>query len=142
MLGVIFSLVAALGWGSSSALARVGLQRIRPSVGTFVSLCSSLVLVTTVTCLSDLDTLLSVSLATVLWFALVGVLNYSLGRQFSYLAVRRVGASRAQPLVSASPLFAIILAIIFLKEAITIGICVGAILILAGIYLITSSESR
>ena len=38
MLGVIFALLAAVCWGFSAILVRLGLQSLRPTTGTWISL--------------------------------------------------------------------------------------------------------
>jgi len=56
---------------------------------------------------------------------------------FNYLGVARLGAARATPLINSSPLFTTILALVFLREQITLKILLGVLCIVAGITVLT-----
>lgn len=75
-----------------------------------------------------------------LWFGLLGIINYVMGRQFNYISIRRIGVTRASPLFSSSPLFAMILAVSFLGESVNPAIVVGTLTIVGGLYLVVTSQ--
>jgi len=139
-LGIPLALVAAMGWALAGVLARLGLRNMKVATGTSISLVSSFVFVGIFAILFDLDAFYDVGLAAVGWFALAGVTNFALGRQLNYHAISRIGASRASPIFATAPLFAIILAILFMGERINILIALGAVSVLAGLWLVTTSE--
>ena len=56
---------------------------------------------------------------------------------FNYMGVARLGAARATPLVNTSPLFTTILALVFLREHITLKILLGMLCIMAGATVLT-----
>ena len=74
------------------------------------------------------------------WFAACGITGPCLGRLFNYLGVARLGAARATPLINASPLFTTILALVFLREQITLKIALGVLSIVAGIVVLTGQK--
>jgi drug/metabolite transporter (DMT)-like permease len=74
------------------------------------------------------------------WFAAVGILGPCLGRVFNYIGVDRMGAARATPLINSSPLFTTILALVFLREQITLKILCGVICIVGGIAVLTGQR--
>jgi DME family drug/metabolite transporter len=63
-----------------------------------------------------------------------------LGRVFNYLGVARLGAARATPLINSSPLFTTVLALVFLREQITLKIFLGVLCTVAGIALLTGQR--
>ena len=72
--------------------------------------------------------------------ATVGITGPCLGRVFNYMGVARLGAARATPLINSSPLLTTILALVFLREQITIKIFLGALCIVAGIVVLTGQR--
>ena len=141
MTGIILAIIAASCWAWSAIFARLGLNTgIRASTGTMVSIISSFLLVGILAFALDFSDVLLLTPMALLWFALIGVVNYILGRQFNYASINRIGVVRASPLFSTSPLFAMILAVSFLGESINPAIVVGTLAIVTGIYLVVSSR--
>lgn len=66
-------------------------------------------------------------------FVLAGIAGTLLGRLLFYAGIKRIGASRAEPIKASMPLHATILAVLFLGEAVTRGQFVGVLLVVAGI---------
>jgi drug/metabolite transporter (DMT)-like permease len=103
--------------------------------GTLVSLLSGLGFMTIVVLLAQPDELLRVSPGGLAIFALVGVLNFPMGRFFNYLSIDHIGVGRSTPILASSPLFALIVAVVFTGERLTLGTAAGTALILGGVYL-------
>ncbi len=140
MLGILLALTAALCWGTAAIFARLGLARIKPSMGTLISMLASLALVGSLALITRFNDVRYISLKALVLFGLIGVMNYFLGRQLNYSSIRRIGVTKATPLFATAPLFAIILAIIFLGENINIPIILGTLSVMAGLYLVISSK--
>ena len=141
MTGILLALAAACCWAWSAILARLGLSTgIKASTATFISIVASFLLVAVVALCSDFDDIIRLTPIALLWFGLIGIINYVLGRQFNYASINRIGVVRASPLFSSAPLFAMILAIIFLGESINPAIVIGTVTIVAGIYLVVTSQ--
>ena len=140
MLGVLLSLAAALGFGGSAVLARVGLQYVSPVTGTLVSLLVEIVITTTLALVFHFDEIWALTAIAFGWFLLVGVLNYPLGRLLNFNSVSKIGVARATPVVGASPLFAAALAVTIGGETMTWTIFVGTLAIVGGIALIVSQK--
>ncbi len=141
MVGILFGLSAGVFWGVSSILARIGLQHIRPSTGTFLSIVTSFTVAAIAALIFEFGALISLSLQAILFFALAGILGQAAGRYFSYSGIKRLGASRNSPLAGTSPFFATIMAIVFLNETVTAVILGGILFLVAGVYLLTSGKS-
>lgn len=140
MLGILLAITAALSWATAYIFARLGLQRIKPSTGTLISLVSSVALVGSLSLLVNFDAIVSLSLTALLWFGLIGIINYAIGRQFRYLGIRHIGVAKASPIFASSPLFAMILAVTFTGETINLAIVSGTLCIVAGLSLLVTSQ--
>ena len=142
MLGVLFGLLAATCWGFSAILVRLGLQYIRPTTGTWVSVIPGSIFVMALAVVFNWDDITSLAAIAFVWFALAGLFNFALGRFLNAVSIQRAGVARATPLFSTAPLFATILAIIFLGESVTPWLLLGTVTIVSGIALITSEQVR
>ena len=142
MLGVAFGLMAATCWGFSAILVRLGLQHLRPTTGTWTSLVPGGILVMSLAVVFNLDDITTLAAIAFFWFALGGLFAFALGRFLNAVSIQKAGVARATPLFSTAPLFATILAIIFLGETVTLWLLLGTVTIVTGIILITSEQLR
>lgn len=140
MLGIVLAITAAFCWGTAAIFTRLGLQNIKVSTGTFISTLSSLLLIGLLALALNFDDVVHLSPAALLWFALIGIVNFVLGRQFNYAAIRYIGVTKASPLFAAAPLFAMFLALTFLGESVNVAIVIGTSVIMLGLYLVVTSE--
>lgn len=135
-MGILFAILASLSWGLSGILARLAVGSIGTLAGTFISLVASLAVIAGAVLVFQPGSFLVLTLSAVLWFAFIGVVSYLPGRYSQYKGIELIGASRAVALSAVGPLFAMVVAVIFLKEAVTMPILVGILCIVAGAYLI------
>lgn len=129
-----------LFFGIGSIFARLGLQHIKPMTGTFISMVSSLVLIGLLSLLTDFEATVSPSATALLWFGMIGVINFVAGRQFNYLSIRKIGVTKAGPIFASNPLFAMVLAVTFLGETITVLTIIGTLCVVVGLSLVVTSE--
>ena len=140
MLAVVLALLAALGFASSGIFARVGLQRVNPSVGVFISLMASFTITMSLAITLNLKEIASLPLLAFLWIFLLGLINYPLARVLNFTSVSRIGASRSSTIVASAPLVTAILAILFLGERPNVFIVLGTVGIIAGLVLVVSER--
>ncbi len=133
--------LAAIFWGGSNTSARVGLQSVKAKIGICFTFATVLSVTLITTLIFDFEGLISVSIADVGWFALIGILNFALGNFFLYQAITYVGAARGVSAAHASPLFALIFATMFLGEIPSILVIMGTASIIIGVYSLLN-ESR
>jgi drug/metabolite transporter (DMT)-like permease len=138
---VFLALGAAVSWGFSASLVRIGLRYLSTATGTLISLISGCLLTGALVLVFELDALTSLSAEALALFAVIGILNFPLGRFLNYLSVARLGVGRSTPILASAPLFAMVLAVIFTGESITIVTLIGTALILAGLYITLRSRS-
>ena len=105
-----------------------------------MGLLASVPLLSLVFCFYPRSVTQAVAPQAAVWFAAVGLLGSCLGRVFNYIGVKRLGAARATPLINSSPLFTTVLALVFLREQITLKILLGVLCIVSGIVVLTGQR--
>ena len=142
MVPVLLALIAAASWGFSAVLVRVGLRDASTSAGTLVSLVAGCLFMGTLVMVLQFDELRGVSPRALLFFGVIGVLNFPVGRFFNYMGMSRLGVGRSTPLLASAPLFAVLIAVIFTGEQIRVATAAGGALILSGLYVTLSGRTR
>jgi len=140
MLGILLAIAAAFFWGTSAIFSRLGLQNIKASTGTLISILSSILVVGLLALTLNFDDIIHISPTALLWFGLIGVVNYVLGRQFNFLSITHIGATKATTLFASAPFFAIILAVTLIGESINPTSIIGTFVVIAGLYLVITSQ--
>ena len=87
------------------------------------------------------EEILSLPLTAFAWFAILGLITFSLARFLYYTGVRFAGVTRAGTLSASRPFFATILALIFLREVPTLWSALGMLIIVSGIALVASEPA-
>ena len=142
MEGIAFALLAAVGFASSAIFTRLAGRGIGVPTGTALSVISSLALAVIPALLLDLPAFAKISIAGFLWIALLAFINYPLARMLNFFAISRIGAARASPLFSSSPLWATLLAVIFLGERPHWVVVIGTLCIVAGAITIVAERRQ
>ena len=70
MVGILFGILAATCWGFSAVLVRFGLQYLRPTTGTWISLIPGVVLVMGLALVFNQDAFPELTVLAFVWFAL------------------------------------------------------------------------
>ena len=140
MLGVLLGLSAALGFGIAAVFARVGLQDIKATTGTLVSLVVGTIITMALAFVFHTDAILKLAGVAFLWFLLSAIINFPLGRLLNITGVSMAGVSKSAPIVGSSPLFATILAISIGGESINTMIAIGTLSIIGGLAMILSQR--
>jgi len=138
-IALLFAFGAALCYAFADVIARFGLQRANPLIGSMIALVSSV---------SFFAFLIVGTGATFphlgrhyLWVAAGGACNPGLFFVLYFIGIGKIGVSRAAPIKGSSPLFASLLAIAFLAERPTWYHLAGVLLVVAGIGLISSGST-
>ena len=133
MTAIGLSFLAIMGFGSATIFARIAMPRVGPMPVVFISLVFSFLasgILAGIFAYSDFATLPLIVLA---WCVMLGAFNFLGGRNLSYLAVGRIGASRAGAIVGTSAVFASILAIAFTGERPHWVVLVGTVVVVGGL---------
>ena len=141
VLALLLGTAAAIAFGFVPLFARLGLIHLRTNTGVLTSMLAGLFVVGLFAVPLHIHDMVAISMRTLLWVAIIGFVNYRLGRFFNYTSVRLAGVARASPLLATSPLWATLGAIIFLGEAPNLATLLGAIAVVGGVVLIVSERS-
>ncbi len=106
------------------------------TLGTFLSLLSGLVLMIAVVAVFQRDEMADVTLKVVAIFSLVGLFNFVMGRYLNFLSISHLGVTRSTPVLATTPLFATVLAVIFLGETVNGLTLLGTGLVIGGLYMV------
>jgi drug/metabolite transporter, DME family len=137
LYGECLALMTAMLWGTIPVLVRKALPYSSASVAVLLGSLASVPLLFLVFSFHPRPVTQAVAPQAAAWFAAVGVMGPGLGRAFNYAGVARLGAARATPLINSSPLCTTILALVFLREQLTLKILLGVLCIVAGITVLT-----
>ena len=140
MLGIALSLLAGVGFGATAVFARLGLQHIRTTSGTLISLMVSTAIALAIALGLHSREVFGLSGVVFFWFLLAGILTFPLGRLLNYTGVHLAGVTRASPIVGAAPLFATALAVTIGGETVNAPILFGTVAIIGGLGLVLSQQ--
>jgi transporter family protein len=141
MFAILLAVLAALSWGFSAVFVRSGLRHVQTALGTLISLTAGLVFTAVLVLIFQLDDALHASREAILLFGLIGILNFPIGRFFNYMSMSRLGVGRSTPILASAPLFAVVIAVVFTGEQLTLATAAGTALIIGGVY-VTLTGSR
>lgn len=139
-IAVGLGLGAALSWGVTQAVMKLGLQTVDGVTFAFLRPVVALLLIVPFVVLADEFTWVPASVFAV---AIVGgVLNAFVGTALYYYAVKRSPVHQAASLANTSPFWSVLLAVLFLRESATSATFGAAVLVVAGSYLLIRRGSQ
>ena len=137
MDAVLLAVTSAFLFGAMTVALRVALERgAAPESGAVYTVVPALGVVLPVAAFEGGD------LSGIWPFLLAGLLGPGLSQLLFTLAVDEAGPSRASVVVGTAPLFSVVIAAIFLDEALEAALVTGAVLIVAGGVLLVSERDR
>jgi drug/metabolite transporter (DMT)-like permease len=137
--GVLWAILAGLGFGVFQAFNRRAGRSIDSNLSTFMLLVVSAIILAVVSLLTeDLSMLRHTSLMAYVNFGLAGFVHFYLGWTFLNISQKRIGASRTGALIGTTPLFAFVVGLVFFGETLNLPIIVGIMLVVGGVYLVSN----
>lgn len=137
---VVLALLTAAGWGASDPLSKAGMER----GGTPFQVALTVVFVSVVVYWAALLARGSAVLSYPAWvlglFVATGLAATALARVLNYVGVQRAGASINAATVNTRPVWATVLAVVLLGEAVTVQGAVGIVVVVAGLVVLAFSE--
>lgn len=140
MTGILFALGASTVWGIGNVWIRLALRDMRPTTSAVFSLFSGLLLLLPLSFWLHWDALTAMTLGALAAVFFYGMSNFLLGRFLNYSSISRIGLNRSVPIVSASPVPALALAVLLLGEEINLLLVIGGLTVMAGILLIVTDR--
>ena len=143
-LGLILSILAALGFALASVFVRRGTVRAGES---FTAVSISVFLGTVLFLLFIMFTakwnaFLSISWRGWLLLGAAGIMHLVAGRFFFYTSIRLIGANIALSIIQTSIFFSVILGVLLLGESITVLLVVGVLFLGFGAILISTHKAE
>jgi len=136
----IVAIFSSMGWAGDSVLVRLGTRKSNIFAAMFVSF------VVTATCIwtyllitTRLDFLLS---RAMIYYLISGCLQPLFARALYYEGLTRIGVSRAGPLRAVEPLFAAVVALLFLQEEPGLMVYLGTLLIVTSVWFISGKQKE
>lgn len=143
MIGEFTALGAALSWTVSAVLYKEALAKTRPISANIVRLgCTSMFLLVLLAVLGRLDVLTSLSWYAVVLAGISGVIGLGLGDTLYLTSLKLLGVARAVSITCVYPLFNVLWAIFIVKEAVTLPVVAGAVMIVLGIWLLSGEQKE
>jgi len=140
--GIFYAVVAGLFWGSSPVLVKRGLVGSDVSAATLYQQATILLTLVFAAVLEGNLMAQKIAPQPLAVFVATGVVGAYLGRTLFVKSVAQIGASRAQSLNNSSPLITVLLAALLLGETLTPAVLGGVLLIVAGVFFATRTESE
>jgi len=141
--GVLWATASGIGFGVFQSLNRRAIRGIEdPSVSTFIQLAVATAVLVVASLLSeDPAELADASGDAIVLFALAGIIHFVLGWLLLNLSQARIGASRTAPLITLTPLFGVVLAMVTLGELPSVAALAAIAPIMIGAWLLASRGS-
>lgn len=140
--GIFYAVVAGMFWGSSPVLVKRGLVGSDVSAATLYQQATILLTLVFAAVLEGNLMAQKIAPQPLAVFVATGVVGAYLGRTLFVKSVAQIGASRAQSLNNSSPLITVLLAALLLGETLTPAVLGGVLLIVAGVFFATRTESE
>ena len=138
--GALIALLVPVCFGSGMVLARVGLVHVPPGAGNFLSLVVGWALVASVTVILHPDALFGVSLGAFGWLAMIGVVNFPVGRFMNFASIKHLGVLRANPILAMAPVVSAFEGAVFLGERVNWRIGAGTALAVSGVIIVVYAQ--
>ena len=130
-MAIALALFSSLLISGTTIIMKKGIERTNPtSAMLVVTLVGTLVLLVISLPLVQLAHLKSKAF---LVFVLAGIFSPALVRWLYFISLDRIGPSMSSSIISTGPAFTAIIAAVFLKEKLTVGVSLGILLIIGGI---------
>ncbi|MDE0299270.1 MAG: DMT family transporter [Candidatus Poribacteria bacterium] len=132
-VGILLALLTALFWGLSTVLLKAGLTTLTPIQVNSVRLPFVTVILYTAWTLGSKKTG-KPSMSSLLLIAGTGIFSMGFGSLLYLMALSKIGPSKTSALISTSPVFSLIMALVFLKEKISLRLALGVGLCVIGVW--------
>ena len=141
MIGVVLSLCSAAVFGANSIIARRGVLRVSSRyIATLSVFTGPFFFLPIAVITGDIFGLGEISWRGYIYLALSGVTHFALGRTWGYKSLGIIGSTRSNVVTNLNPIVSIALAMLVLKERLTILMVFGILLSLSGPLLIILKE--
>lgn len=142
MSGELVAILSALLWAMASVLLAMGAQRLSVMPLNLIRcVLSTAFFWALLPFFGGIEAVAAIPAGNWLWLVLSVVLLLIVGDLFYFRSLKMAGVSWAMPVASTNPLFAVLFAALFLDEPLSWDLLAGAVLVVAGIIVISRSSA-
>ena len=135
MIGELSALGAAICWTISAIMYKRALFKAKPVSANIVRLvCTSIILVACLAIIGKFGALINLPAYAVVLACFSGIIGLGFGDTLYMMSLKLIGVARAVPITCIYPLFNLLWAVFLVREPITLGVILGAVTIVFGIW--------
>lgn len=139
-IAAAIALAVSVNFGVAAHVQHIATDHMDVATGTLVNIATTAVIFGALSPLYlEPATLVTPPVA---YFAVAGLIVPAVSITFSTLAVKTIGPGLTAGLAATSPVFAMVIAVVFLGEVVTSSILLGTLIVMAGIMLIAGFRGR
>jgi DME family drug/metabolite transporter len=143
MIGELAALGAAISWTASALLYKKALQETKPIQANIIRLtCTGLILFLFIIAIGKFNILTGLAADAAILAGASGIVGLGVGDTLYMASLKSIGVARAVPLTCTYPLFNLLWTTLFVGEAVTLPITLGAVIIVGGIWLLSRPENN
>jgi DME family drug/metabolite transporter len=143
MIGEFAALGAAISWTVSALLYRKALSETKPISANIIRLTlTSVVLLVFLVAVGMLGVLTSLPTNVAVLASVSGIIGLGFGDTLYMVSLKMIGVARAVPVTCTYPLFSLVWVALFAGQPVTWSVALGAVIILAGVWLLSLEEER
>ena len=143
MIGEFAALGAAISWTVSALLYRKALSETKPISANIIRLTlTSVVLLVFLVAVGMLGALTSLPANVAVLAGASGIIGLGFGDTLYMVSLKMIGVARAVPVTCTYPLFSLVWVALFAGQPVTWSVALGAVIILAGVWLLSLEEER
>jgi len=141
--GELFALVSALLWAVASVLLTVGAKRIHVVPLNLVRcVVSTIFFLALLPFFGGLEAVAAITPAAWFWLLVSVVMLLAVGDTIYFMSMKLAGVSWAMPVSGIMPFCVVLLAAFFVDEPLTWSLLAGALLVVAGVVLVSRTTDR
>lgn len=136
IVGIISAVCASLAWAIGIVIFKISVMKVNPISVAIIKLILLFIMFSPLIKMTPNFTKYNLNYLIILFAMIGGLFGIGVGDFFFYMSLNLIDASIAASLTTSSPLFTLLLAVIYLRENIKFNQLVGTVLIVLGVILV------
>lgn len=138
MNGILWAIMAGLGFGIFQTLNRKAGESLDALRGTFILIfISAIILIVIAVTTADVTLLQTAPTVAIISFGVAGFIHFFIGWTLISVSQKQIGAARTGAVIGTMPLFGLVIDVVLYQEAITLPLLLGVFLIVGGVIVIS-----
>jgi len=136
IIGILSAFCASLSWSIGIVIFKISVMKVKPISVAIIKLILLFIMVSPSIKINYSFIKLNLNRVTLLFALIGGLFGIGIGDFFFYMSLNNIDASISAALTTVSPLFTLLLAVIYLREEIKLNQVIGTTLIVLGVTLV------